>query len=271
MKSHASHALAHCSVRKRRRLTRPICTKSRSKRVRARRAMEHSEEVFCFACGTQLEKRRGDRRLIFSPQSSYVFPMPLTLAIAESRAKSGDVQLDEAKLRAGYICRPCFRAFEKLHKLKEQIQTAQKRLSLNAKTALPYLPTLPSCSQIEQGAESMEYSTSQPDHNYTTSQSKKRRTELRELTHAPASSGSICCSPVALRSPPLRACSQVEHEIHDTSESMECSTSQPESRCTTPHRLQGRRKERHAPVSSASTSSPPVAVSHTLCTAYQYK
>ena len=53
-----------------------------------------------------------------------MFPMlhdALTLAIAESRAESGDVQLDEAKLRAGYICRPCFRAFEKLHKLKEQI------------------------------------------------------------------------------------------------------------------------------------------------------
>ena len=69
--------------------------------------------VFCFACGSRLEDRKGDRRLIVSPQNSpqnsYVFPLLHEVAAADT---SADAKLDEVKLSAGYICRPCFRALK---------------------------------------------------------------------------------------------------------------------------------------------------------------
>ena len=43
--------------------------------------------VFCFGYGAQLEGRKGDRRLIVSPNNSYVFPVLhdlVTTAMAET-------------------------------------------------------------------------------------------------------------------------------------------------------------------------------------------
>ena len=198
-----------------------------------------------------MEDRKGDRRLIVgpqnSPQNSYVFPLlheVVSLAVADTSAD----KLDEVKLSAGYICRPCFRAFEKFHKLKQQVQALHEQLFFNAKRALPYLPTSPASS------ESIEYSSRRPEKECTTW--KRRREELRRLRHAPVSSASNASPPVALSCPTLPTCGH--NESHGASD---YSTSQPEPMYATPPSLKKRRKQH---TSGSNTISPPVAV-NVLC------
>ena len=60
-----------------------------------------------------MKDRKGDRRLIGSARTQHVMPMLRDVATG-AVAESGNVQLDEEKLSTGYICRPCFREFEKV-------------------------------------------------------------------------------------------------------------------------------------------------------------
>ena len=199
--------------------------------------------VFCFGCGAQLEGRKGDRRLIVSPNNSYVFPVLhnlVTTAMAETSST-----VDRRRLSEGYICRPCFRAFEKLHTLNEQTKAVHEQLFSNAKKALPFIHTLPASSH----QQSMEYRAEQAS---TTSQQTGE--ELKRLRHASVSSESIFSQAVAFNP----ACSESRSEAQSAVERMEFSTSQPQP--ITPMSVRKRQRgSTHS--SSGSTSSPQVAVS----------
>ena len=56
-------------------------------------------------------RKKGERRLIDGP-NAHVFP--IVRDVAMSSMAGTDRQLDEARLRAGYLCRFCYREFEKL-------------------------------------------------------------------------------------------------------------------------------------------------------------
>ena len=55
---------------------------------------------------------KGERRLIDGPKAQHVFP--IILDVVTSSMAGTDRQLDETRLRAGYLCRFCYREFEKL-------------------------------------------------------------------------------------------------------------------------------------------------------------
>ena len=57
-------------------------------------------------------RKKGERRLIDGPNTQHVFP--IVRDVAMSSMAGTDRQLDEARLRAGYLCRFCYREFEKL-------------------------------------------------------------------------------------------------------------------------------------------------------------
>ena len=170
-------------------------------------------EEFCYACGAGLKDRKGDRRLIGSARTQHVMPMLRDVA-TRAVAESGNVQLDEEKLSTGYICRPCFREFEKVQKLQQQLKSVQEHLYINAKTALPHLPTLPaqSLSQThdaqglddnEPGSEEDRCSTSQLGQKRSLDSPspgslKKRRLQLRKIRHAPVVAGNTTSPPIAV-------------------------------------------------------------------------
>ena len=104
-------------------------------------------EEFCFGCGVSLEGRKGDRRLIGSASTQHIIPLLRDVAVHTVTDLGLYVQLNEEKMGSGYICRPCFRSFEKLQKLQEQLKSLHEHLYTNAKNAVPYLPTLPHSSQ----------------------------------------------------------------------------------------------------------------------------
>ena len=84
---------------------------------------------FCRACGAGLEGRKRERRLIGSATTQHVMPI-LRDVVTHAMAESGNVQFDEAKLNTGYICRPCFREFEKFQKLQQQVKSLLDQQSL---------------------------------------------------------------------------------------------------------------------------------------------
>lgn len=172
---------------------------------------------FCRACGAGLEGRKRERRLIGSATTQHVMPI-LRDVVTHAMAESGNVQLDEAKLSTGYICRPCFREFEKFQKLQQQVKSVQEHLYINAKTALPYLPTLPALSQSQSqtdvahdaqrlgddsGSEEDGGSSSQLGQKRSLGSSspgsrKKRRLELSKIRQAPVVSGNASSPPIAV-------------------------------------------------------------------------
>lgn len=98
---------------------------------------------FCLACGEDLRTKKGGRRSIGSASTQHVVPV-LCHAAAHALAEAGNSrQLDEARFRDGYICRPCFREAERLQKLQQQVTTTREHLNANANNAIPYFPTLP--------------------------------------------------------------------------------------------------------------------------------
>ena len=56
-----------------------------------------------------------------------------------------NLQLDQENLSRGCICRPCFRALEKVQKLN----TLQEKIITNAANAVQYLPTKPAALSPE--------------------------------------------------------------------------------------------------------------------------
>ena len=66
--------------------------------------------------------------------------MPILRKAAEC-AVAVNLQLDQENLSHGCICRPCFRALEKVLKLQEQLNTWQEKIITNAANAVQYLPT----------------------------------------------------------------------------------------------------------------------------------
>ena len=78
--------------------------------------------MFCYACGTGLQKRKGDRRLLSSGCNQHVNNvLPILRKAAECAVAkvAVNLQLDQENLSRGCICRPCFRALEKVQKLQE--------------------------------------------------------------------------------------------------------------------------------------------------------
>lgn len=174
-------------------------------------------EEFCFGCGAGLKGRKGDRRLIGSSCTQHVMPILRDVA-TRAMAESSNVRLDEAKLSIGYICRPCFRNFEKIQKLQQQVKSMYEHLYINAKTALPYLPTLPVSSQrisqtdVALEAQGFDDNSGSEEDGCSTSQLgqkrslgsespgrlKKRRLQLSNIRHAPVVSGSTTSPPIAV-------------------------------------------------------------------------
>ena len=89
------------------------------------------------ACGAQSKK--GERRLLGSAGTRHVLPLLCNTAKRAMAETSDNVQLDEAKVSTGYVCRPCFHDMERLQKLQE-VRTVHERLYTNAKNAVSYLP-----------------------------------------------------------------------------------------------------------------------------------
>ena len=89
--------------------------------------------------------RSRNRRWVGSASAKHV--MPMLCDVTRAMGESDDVRLNEAKLSTGYICRCCFRDFEKIQKLQQQVKSVYEHLYINAKTALPYLSTVPASSQ----------------------------------------------------------------------------------------------------------------------------
>ena len=77
--------------------------------------------VFCYACGMGLQKRKGDRRLLSSRCNQHVMPILRKAAEYAVAKVAVNLQLDQENLSHGCICRPCFRALEKVQKLQEQL------------------------------------------------------------------------------------------------------------------------------------------------------
>ena len=80
-----------------------------------------------------MKGRKGDRRLIGGASTQHIIPVLRDVAVHTVTDLGLHVQLDEAKLGNGYICRPCLQNFEKLQKLQEQ----HEHLYANAKNAVP--------------------------------------------------------------------------------------------------------------------------------------
>ena len=105
--------------------------------------------VFCYACGTGLQKRKGDRRLLSSGCNQHVMPILRKAAECAVAKLAVNLQLDQENLSHGCICRPCFRALEKVQKLQEQLNTLQEKIITNAANAVQYLPTKPAALSPE--------------------------------------------------------------------------------------------------------------------------
>ena len=81
-----------------------------------------------------LSCKKKDRKQVCNPSNKHVIPtLSCVLGQALAETQSFNEQLDEQKLRASYVCKPCFRSLEKLQKLQEQITTIQASMRTNAK------------------------------------------------------------------------------------------------------------------------------------------
>ena len=184
-------------------------------------------EEFCFGCEVSLEGRKGDRRLIGSASTQHIIPLLCDVAVHTGTDLGLYVQLNEETM-AGYICRPCFRSFEKLQKLQEQLKSLHEHLYTNAKNAVPYLPILPhssqSVSQTEvQDAQRLGSSSESEEYQSPTSELvqkrslcspkrvKRRRLELKKIRQTPFATSNTSFPPIAVSSL-IELCFNLLHE-----------------------------------------------------------
>ena len=158
---------------------------------------------YCYACGA--ESKKGKRRLLGSPGTQHVLPLLCDTAKRAMAETSDNVQLDEAKVSTGYVCRPCFRDMERLRKLQEEVRTVRERLYTNAKNAVSYLPVqlasqstsvlLTDETQENSSCEEERCSTSELGQKRSLSPPqqgllKKRRLQMSKIRQAPVVAGS---------------------------------------------------------------------------------
>ena len=91
---------------------------------------------FCVACGVDTSENRKNRRRLSSSQ-----PLTTTLCVvlnsvlAESDCPLA-LQLYLDKLSRCYACRNCYRALEKLQKLRKQVSQSVEELTANARITI---------------------------------------------------------------------------------------------------------------------------------------
>ena len=80
-------------------------------------SMAAISSVFCVGCGTDLHDKVGDRRLLTSHASQHIIPMWKEI-LSKKLCKTGITVDFEAMCSPGYICRKCFRAYDRFKRDK---------------------------------------------------------------------------------------------------------------------------------------------------------
>ena len=116
--------LLHCNLPD---STEPVTTSMRTRSTAARQrecsfekhvhCMVAISSVFCVGCGTDLHDKVGDRRLLTSHASQHIIPMWKEI-LSKKLCKTGITVDFEAMCSPGYICRKCFRAYDRFKRDK---------------------------------------------------------------------------------------------------------------------------------------------------------
>ena len=116
--------LLHCNLPD---STEPVTTSMRTRSTAARQrecsfekhvhCMVAISSVFCVGCGTDLHDKVGDRRLLTSHASQHI--IPTWKEILSKKLRETGITVDfEAICSPGYICRKCFRAYDRFERDK---------------------------------------------------------------------------------------------------------------------------------------------------------